>query len=133
MITEDINKKRLSLLEKVLKLSAESKLKWEETANKDLFTAKIKDEFGVIIERTRGSSGVITYCLYLRDSDNRDLTRISSSDFGGVSIKLGKDDVRVHIAFVELFSIARNSALKIPERLDSAQKLLDQIEDELPF
>jgi hypothetical protein len=102
------------LVAKLIELSAQGKVRWQETADEDTFLASV-GKFVVTIAKTRGSE----YCFVVADQAGKTLEEIRESNDSFTR----EDDYR----FAELHELARRAALDVGKALSEMLSSLEQI------
>ncbi len=106
----DSSERMLRLVQKMLLLSKEGKIKWDPTADEDLFLTTFP-EYSVSV-----TGGDTSPALRLHNSEGRLIEGYSPEPYGSS-----------HNALVELFSEARRSALGLDQALDNIFARLEKI------
>jgi hypothetical protein len=108
--------KDIALVDYLLKLAQEGKLKWEPTARADEFTASLRGKYNIVVARLRPRYDYEPdYSLRLVDESEQELVRVSDRDRSAVT---------------ELFELARRKSLNVDVVID---EILGSKEDEIPF
>lgn len=74
------------------------KIEWKPTANKDEYTASFRGKWSVTVNEVSSSLGDLLWILRVADTDDREMLRLSSSEYGPIEY---------------LFDLARRAALKV--------------------
>ena len=98
--------KALKLFQEVLEKTTAGRIRWEPTAEENLFIAPIGGQFTLALSKYVTATGAIDVGLTLKDKE-RELVRVTP-DVKGVSIS----------GFLELFEGASRQANRVDEKID---------------
>jgi hypothetical protein len=131
-----------NLLLKVYVQTRNNKLKWDQTAAPEVYSASIGDKYIVSIADLGYSEGEKNYRLSLIDGDNQILLKLTSEENGNNIIHSKTiipsnpleqlmgipkiEHLTISAAFIEIFENARKKALRIPEKINDAIRLIDK-------
>jgi hypothetical protein len=134
--------KYLAVLSKVYTLTAQNKIKWEQTASPDDFTAKLGEAYLISMSLEELPYNKTDYIFSIFDDKGQMLGVVSSIDHGKMEIAINDHDAGILETLMgtnmktlitadvlrDLYNRARVKALGIEKKIGDLSNLLDDLE-----